>query len=75
MSSAIVTKVIEQLESLPEDLQRQVLTFVEALQATVQRGVPGKELLEFAGAIPAEDLCLMRQAIQDGCERVDLNEW
>jgi len=37
--------------------------------------VPGKQLLQFAGAIPLDDLELMRQAIEDECEQVDLNEW
>jgi hypothetical protein len=56
-------------------LQRQVLAFVEALQTVVRRGVPGRQLLEFAGVIALDDLELMRQAIEDGCEQVDLNEW
>jgi len=75
MSSAIKAKVIEQLETLPENLQRQVLAFVQALQMFAQQGIPGKRLLQFAGAIPLDDLELMRQAIEDGCEQVDLNEW
>lgn len=75
MSSMIVTKVVEQLETLPENLQRQVLVFVQALQRFAQPGVPGKRLLQFAGAIPMDDLQLMRQAIENGCEQVDLNEW
>ena len=75
MSSTIKTKVIEQLETMPENLQRQVLAFVQALQTLAQRGVPGKQLLEFAGAIPIGDLELMRQAIENGCEQVNLNEW
>lgn len=75
MSSVIKTKVIEQLDTLPENLQRQVLAFVQALQTAVRQGVPGKQLLGFAGAIPMDDLELMRQAIEDGCEQVDLNEW
>ena len=75
MSSAVETKVIEQLETLPEDLQRQVLDFVQALQMLARRGVPGKQLLPFAGTIAQDDLALMRQAIGEECERVDLNEW
>ena len=73
MSSTIKTQVIEQLETLPENLQRQVLAFVQALQRAVRRGVPGKQLLEFAGTIHIADLELMRQAIADGCEQVDLS--
>jgi len=75
MSSIIKIKVIEQLETLPENLQREVLAFVEALQKVVRRGVPGRQLLEFASAIPLDDVELMRKAIEDGCEQVDLNEW
>jgi len=66
MSSIIKNKVIEQLETLPENLQRQVLAFVQSLQTVARRGVPGNQLLEFAGAIPLDDLELMRQAIEDG---------
>jgi len=75
MSNTIRAKVIEQLETLPENLQGQVLEFVQALQMRVRRGVPGKKLLRFAGAIPLDDVELMRQAIEDECEQVDLNEW
>ena len=75
MSSTIKTNVMEQLETLPENLQRQVLAFVQALQAVARQSVSGRQLLQFAGAIPADDLELMRQAIENGCEQVDLNEF
>ena len=75
MTNTVKTKVIEQLDTLPEHLQQQVLEFVEALQVFARRGVPGRQLLEFAGAIPLDDLDSMRQAIGDECEQVDLNEW
>lgn len=75
MSHTIKDQVMEQLESLPEDLQRQVLRFVQALQSLARRGVSGKQLLQFAGAISADDLELMRQAIEQECEQVDANEW
>jgi len=32
MSSSIVTKVIEEMKELPDDLQQQVLAFVETLR-------------------------------------------
>lgn len=38
-------------------------------------GVPGRQLVRFAGAIPPDDLQLMQQAIEADCERVDANEW
>ena len=73
MSSAVVTKVVEQLETLPDALQQQVL--VQMLRAVVRSGIPGKQLLRFAGAISLSDLQLMEQAIEGGCERVDPNGW
>jgi len=75
MNNNITTQVMQQLETLPENLQRQVLEFVQALQVLARRGIPGKQLLQFAGAIPPRDLELMRQAIDEECEQVDLDEW
>ncbi len=75
MNSAIRSKVIEQLDALPEDLQRQVLAYVETLRSEQRRGVPGQQLVEFAGTISRQDLHLMQQAIEEGCEQVDVNEW
>ena len=69
MSDTIKTQVTEQLDTLPEQLQRQVLEFVQALQVFARRGVPGRQLLPFAGAIPWDDLETIRQTIEDGCER------
>ena len=51
MSNTVVGKVIEQLETLPESQQQQVLAFVEALRTAVRPGIPGKQLLRFVGAI------------------------
>jgi hypothetical protein len=75
VSDAVITQIVQQTENLPADLQQQVLDFVRKLAALVQRGVPGEKLLRFAGMIPAEDLELMRQAIEDDCEQVDWHEW
>ena len=74
MKTSIIDKVVEQLEALPYGLQRQVLQFTRALALSVPRGVPGRQLLRFAGAIPLADLQIMRQAIEQGCEQVDVNE-
>ncbi len=75
MKNKITTQVVQQMETLPENLQRQVLEFVQALQPLTHRGVSGKQLLQFAGTIPPDDLELMREAIEVECERVDLDEW
>jgi hypothetical protein len=75
MDTPIVEKVIEQLKVLPQELQRRVLEFTRTLAASTPRGVPGRQLLRFAGAIPQDDIRLMSEAIERGCEQVDTNEW
>jgi hypothetical protein len=75
VNTAVKKELIDQVGRLDYEHQRRVLDFARALAMTGPKGVPGKQLLSFAGAIPAEDLKAMQQAIEDGCERVDLNEW
>lgn len=75
---SIRSKLIEQLKFMPETALEQVLEFVEGLnQKHLQKpvGVPGHQLLQFAGAIPADDLALMAEAIELNCNQVDFNEW
>lgn len=43
--------------------------------ATTAARPHGRDLLKFVGSIPADDLKRMSEAIEEGCERVDLNEW
>jgi hypothetical protein len=73
--TTLVDKVVDQLKTLPYEMQWRVFEFTRALAVSVPRGVPGPQLLRFAGAIPLDDLQLMRQAIEEGCERVDADEW
>jgi hypothetical protein len=75
MDISIKRKLLEQLEALPYEFQRRVLDFAQALAVSVPKGVPGKQLLRFAGTIPADDLQMMAQAIEVGCEKVDWDEW
>jgi hypothetical protein len=75
MDTSIVEKVIEQLKSLPQELQWRVLEFTRALAVSTPHGVAGVQLLRFAGTIPMEDVKVMQETIEQGCEQVDLNEW
>jgi hypothetical protein len=56
-------------------MQRQVLEYVRTLTTHAPSGVPGPELLRFAGAVPRIDLERIGQAIEEDCERVDKDEW
>ncbi len=75
MSIPIIDEVVEKLKVMPQPLQRQVLEFVRSLVKSDIRGTPGQQLLRFAGSIPSDDLQLMREAIEQDCERVDIDEW
>lgn len=76
ISTTVKKEIMKQVGQLDYEHQRRVLDFARALAVTTgPKGVPGKQLLPFAGSIPADDLKLMEQAIEDSCEKVDLNEW
>lgn len=63
------------LNKLPLEQQQRVLEFARTLIAPALQGVCGSTLLQFAGKIDPVDLDLMSQAIEQGCEKVDTNEW
>jgi hypothetical protein len=65
----------EQLRHLPIEQQRQVLEFARALVKTRVHGVPGKDLLRFAGTISSEDLTTIEQSVNEECEKVNYDEW
>lgn len=75
MNIPIIEEVVEQLKVMPQHLQWQVLEFVRALVKAEVQGTPGQQLLRFAGSIPSDDLQLMREAIEQDCERIDIDEW
>jgi len=66
---------------LGEDGLRQLRQWVDerlaALPAEVSilEGKPGWTLIRFAGWIAPDDLALIQETIESGCERVDLDEW
>ncbi|MEO1353239.1 MAG: hypothetical protein AAFW84_31500 [Cyanobacteria bacterium J06635_15] len=75
MSLSIIDQVIEQLSNMPQSLQQQVLQFARMLGQVRIQGTPGHKLLKFAGSIQSDDLALIRNAIEEGCEQVDFDEW
>lgn len=76
MNSSIIDEVFERLKVIAPSLQQRVLEFTRTLtDLTTVKGVPGSQLLQFAGTIPSDELNLMSEAINSGCEQVDTNEW
>lgn len=74
----IHNELLSYVGQLGSDDQARVLDFARALAESPKPkriGVPGKELLRFAGTIPHEDLEEMKRAIEEGCEQIDHYEW
>lgn len=74
MNPAIEKELRKQLDKLPTAQQRQVLDFVRTLAARKCQTVSGRALSEFACTIAKEDLALIAQAIDEGCEQVNPDE-
>ncbi len=73
--NATIQQIVQQLDSLPSDLQKRVYDFTLGLSRSQPKGTPGKDLLQFAGTIPPDDIEAMKQAIEEGCEQVNADEW
>ena len=71
METIVIEKVLEQLKDLPQEMQWRVLEFTRALAVSTPRGVPGRQLLHFAGVISPEEAASMRETIEQACEQVD----
>jgi hypothetical protein len=74
-SDVFKEEIVNEIGQLDYGNQRRVLDFAKALAAAGRKGVPGKQLLSFAGVIPPEDLGEMRNAIVEHCEKVDRDGW
>lgn len=66
-------QILDQVEKLPVDKQREVLNFAVKLSRPKGQRLGG--LMAFVGSIDQDDLKVMERAIDEACERVDPNEW
>ncbi|MDI6767071.1 MAG: hypothetical protein QME52_09645 [Bacteroidota bacterium] len=65
----------QKLQQMSNEQHQEVLEFIRSLIHSRQTGVSGKTLLSFVGKIAPGDLELMKQTIEEGCEKVNTNEW
>lgn len=66
-------RIDRELEVLPMNLQKKVLDYITLLAGPeIPPGVPGKELIKFAGTLSDKDAEELIQIIEEGCERVNL---
>ncbi len=78
MEATIEEQLIARVRSLSPTQQQQILTQLQKAappQTGTPPGVPGTAWKQFAGSISPEDLGLMEQAIEEGCEKVDADGW
>jgi hypothetical protein len=74
----IQSELLSYLGQRPADEQARVVGFARTLVKSPKPkkvGTPGKELLRFAGTISHDDARQMMEAIEEGCEQIDANEW
>ena len=74
-SVSIEKKIMTFVQDLSYKSRQQVLAYVRELKMSQSNSVSGKELLKFAGTINKADLITMSKAIEEGCERIDSDEW
>ena len=74
MQTQEISKNIEQsLGQLNPYQQMKLLEFIESITSDKKKGKG--DLLKFAGAIEQSELQLMKDAIAEGCEKIDNDEW
>jgi len=72
---AITEQILSDLDRLSLEQQTRAAELVHSLVSLQPRGTAGKDLLRFAGILDAESAREMMEAIEEGCERVDLDGW
>ena len=73
---SIKGQITKEIDVLPLNMQKKVLEFIKILrEPTVANGTPGNNLMKFAGIMTEEEADELAQIIEDGCERIDYNDW
>ena len=72
MNTPIENAIFQELAHMTPSQQQMVLQYAKTLP---KKGARGRDLLDLVGAISSDDLVLMKEAIEAGCEQVDPNEW
>ena len=70
-----IQEIIQRLDKLTPVQQKQILNFVLSFLGEPIRGISGKELLEFVGLFPPEDLEEIKRAIEEDCGHIYESEW
>lgn len=74
MSTDILSQIHAELGDLEPNSQRHVLEYVRSMKQT-SKGMGADLLRQHVGTISAIDAKMVVDAIEAGCEQVDVNEW
>jgi hypothetical protein len=72
---AVKAQILSDLDQLSPAQQRRAAELVRGLVSALPKGASVEDLLAVAGALDDDAAHEMMEAIEEGCERVDLHEW
>ena len=67
--------IIDDIKKLSFSQQKKLHDYARAMLVSRPVGTKGAELLKFSGIYDKKTLKEMKEAIQEGCEKVDRGEW
>lgn len=71
----IKNQILSDLDKLSPEQQKRAAELVHGLVAPLPKGASVEDLLSVAGTLDDQAAREMMQAIEEGCERVDFDEW
>jgi hypothetical protein len=75
LEPAVKERILADLDRLTPEQQHRAAELVHGLVSAVPTGASVDELLRVAGTLDEESARQMMEAIEEGCEQVDLDEW
>ncbi len=72
---AIKERILKDLDQLTPEQQERAADLVHGLVSPLPKGATVDDLLRVAGTLDRQSAQEMMEAIEEGCERVDLDEW
>lgn len=72
---AVKDQILQDLDQLSPERQKQAAELVHGLVGRLPKGASIEDLMQLSGSLDDQSAREMMEAIEEGCERVDLDEW
>ncbi len=72
---AVKDQILQDLDQLSPEQQKQAAELVHGLVSQLPKGASIEDVMQLAGSLDDQSAREMMEAIEEGCERVDLDEW